>query len=78
MRKLSLYILLFGFILGATVGALMCSIALDHNPQMEYTMNPEGLILVFLSWAGICSLPFIVLTAIIEIVFRMKKRKSEK
>lgn len=76
MNKISYWIIFIGIIIGAAVGSVMFYIAWDHNPQMVFTMNPEGLLIVFLSWAGVLSFPFTFVAFVLETVMRLRKKRQ--
>ncbi len=76
MTKLAFYILLFGILCGIIAGGIVCSIALDHNPQGVYTEYPSQLLLVSLSWAGLASFPFSFIASLLEIFRVLTVRDS--
>ncbi len=68
ISKWAFYILIVGILLGSILGGIAVYVEWDLNPQMEYTLNPEGLIWVFCSVAAIVSFPFSLVAAVIEII----------
>ena len=72
MNKWSFRIILSGVIIGAIAGIITCYIALDHNPQNEYTDNPEDLFPIFYGWMSVASFPFTFSAALLE-TWRLNK-----
>lgn len=76
MSNWSKYILYFGLVLGLVIGGLAVYAALDHNPQNEFTDNPENLVLIFLGNAGATSFPFALTYGVIEAFIFIQKKLS--
>lgn len=66
-------VLSFGILAGMALGAAMCIVALDHNPQGEYTDNPEGLVFIFYAWTAAVSFPFSLIHVIIHFIKTIRK-----
>jgi len=76
MSKVSRILLSLGIALGILWGLAMVSAALDHNPQNEFTDNPEDLIPIFYGWMAFVSLPFSLIALFIEIIRFLKRKKT--
>lgn len=76
MTKLSKYILAVGFVLGLVLSVAVGVMALDHNPQMEYTLNPENLAVLCLMGFAAGFLPCVVFALVCEIICRVRVKKQ--
>lgn len=74
MLNWSKYILFFGILIGFALGGAMVYVALQHNPQNEFTDHPEGLLQIFFVWAGAGSLPFSLIASLIEFYKCLKEK----
>ncbi len=77
MSKFSIGFSSLGMILGIFVGCLMVYAALDHNPQDEFTNNPEGLIPIFYAWLAFVAFPFSFIAFVIEIIGYFKGKAGK-
>lgn len=66
MNKWSFRVMLLGFVIAIIVSTIMCYIALEHNPQGEFTDHPENLLPVFYGWVSVVSFPFTFLVFVFE------------
>jgi len=73
------YILLFGFISGFILGGIATYAEWNLNPQMEYTLNPEGLIFIFVGGFIIGFSPFGLAVALLMPFsnFNAKRRRKK-
>jgi len=76
MTKISIFLLSIGSAIGFFLGGVATYAAWDLNPQMEYTLNPEGLIVVFLSWFLVALLPFCFFAGVREFLKRHANTKK--
>lgn len=74
MSQWGRYILFFGILSGFIVGGIMIYIALRHNPQNEFTDNPEKALPLFFIWAAAVSFPFTLIAATLEVIRVLRKR----
>lgn len=74
MSNASTYIIFTGLILGVCVASVVYFIALDHNPQGVYTDSPSQLVLLLYGWVAAVSLPFTLVSAIIQLIYLLQHR----
>lgn len=77
MTKFGFCSLCAGLFLGSVLGIFMCYVALQHNPQLMYSENPENLIPIFFAHVAIIFLPFGFLCFLLELIQKIRSRKHK-
>ena len=65
-----------GLVIAVCVSIFFGFLALNHDPQEEYSSNVFGLLLIVLPWFIVVFLPFTVAGAVLEVVIRMRYRRG--
>jgi hypothetical protein len=70
-------VLLTGLVVAIIIAIVIGQIALEHDPQGEYSMEPRQLRNLILLWFAFVFTPFGVLACVIELVARLMKDRDK-
>lgn len=75
VSRVAKVVIITGVVSSVLLSLIMGKMALDHNPQEEFTNNPIRLFVLVATWFIAAMIPFLAVSGILEIIHRIRTER---